>query len=118
MSLSDMLQCVALPWPMLNKYYKKSDETVAYRHAMCKPACLPKSFDRLTPLTVLHPSFKKQYFASVGWEPEWIAVALSNLKNEWQVYYKPSLEPSAPSSVTPLGCTPSRDVSVYAVTPL
>jgi hypothetical protein len=59
---------------------------------------------------VLHPSFKKQYFLSAKWEPDWITVAVSNLKKEWENNYKSVTLPTV-SPATRLGRTDSRDVS-------
>ncbi|KAL1936981.1 hypothetical protein VTO73DRAFT_2438 [Trametes versicolor] len=54
----------------LNKYYELTDASKAYRIAM-----------------VLHPSYKKAYFAKAGWLPEWIDVAEDLVRTQFNKKY-------------------------------
>ncbi|KAL7411358.1 ribonuclease H-like domain-containing protein [Mrakia frigida] len=55
---------------VLDKYWKISDETPLHRLAV-----------------LLHPSFKRDYFAATGWKPAWIKEALDALYEMWNDYY-------------------------------
>lgn len=43
---------------------------------------------------VLHPKFKLTYFNKENWESEWIDTARQLLREEWNKYYKPTIDPS------------------------
>ncbi|OJT13075.1 Zinc finger BED domain-containing protein 4 [Trametes pubescens] len=57
---------------ILDKYYKRTDETIVYRIAM-----------------ILHPRYKLQYFRDADWEEDWITEALKLVRDEWTTNYKP-----------------------------
>lgn len=41
-------------------------------------------------MLVLHPRYKTRYFASEGWEKEWVDNATNLLRENWDKYYKGS----------------------------
>lgn len=43
---------------------------------------------------VLHPKYKLTYFANANWESTWIETARQLLREEWERYYKPLIDPS------------------------
>ncbi|OAV98302.1 hypothetical protein PTTG_00345 [Puccinia triticina 1-1 BBBD Race 1] len=52
--------------------------------------------------TVLHPSFKDEYFKLANWQPEWIEESIRLTREMWESYYKPAPQPS--SSQPPISC--------------
>ncbi|RDX44757.1 hypothetical protein OH76DRAFT_1359217 [Lentinus brumalis] len=37
----------------------------------------------------MHPGYKLQHFRNVGWPEEWIQVAETMIRDEWETYYRP-----------------------------
>ncbi|POW11461.1 hypothetical protein PSTT_05236 [Puccinia striiformis] len=48
--------------------------------------------------SVLHPSFRDEYFKLAQWEPEWISEAIRLAREMWVSFYKPKPVESTPSS--------------------
>lgn len=85
---------------VLNKYYKKTDESIVYRIAMSKhcPYSIYWYFANI--FAVLHPAYKTQYFRLHKWTEEWIDEAKDIIKEEWETYYKPADIPVVPMFVS------------------
>ncbi|OAV96529.1 hypothetical protein PTTG_00978 [Puccinia triticina 1-1 BBBD Race 1] len=49
-------------------------------------------------MSVLHPSFKDEYFNMAKWAPEWISKAIRLAWDMWLLFYKPQA-PTAPVPV-------------------
>lgn len=85
---------------VLNKYYKKTDESIVYRIVMSKhcPYSIYWYFANI--FAVLHPAYKTQYFRLHKWTEEWIDEAKDIIKEEWETYYKPADIPVVPMFVS------------------
>ncbi|KAI0718451.1 hypothetical protein C8T65DRAFT_570710 [Cerioporus squamosus] len=44
----------------------------------------------------MHPGYKLNHFRKVGWPEDWIAVAETMIRDEWETYYKPQAAPAPP----------------------
>jgi hypothetical protein len=49
---------------------------------------IPERFTILILLTVLHPRHKLEYFRKAAWSEEWIEVAKTIVRNEYEHTYK------------------------------
>lgn len=45
----------------------------------------------------MHPKHKLTYFNKEGWLPEWKEEAKRLLREHWDTWYKPEVEPTAPA---------------------
>ena len=73
----------------LNHYYFKTDLSNIYRIAMGNSYCsfLPP-IANLKFITVLHPRHKLDYFKRAAWPEEWIIVAKTIVRDEYELTYK------------------------------
>lgn len=81
---------------VLNKYYAKTDDSKMYQLCMSRLFCLTvfRSILIISFFVVLHPKFKMTYFNKENWQPDWIDTARQLLRDEWNKYYKPTIDVS------------------------
>jgi hypothetical protein len=85
---------------LTNKYYSLTDISPLYRIAI-RMYNFSLSFTEILVISVLHPSFKDEYFKLANWEPEWIAEAIHMAQEMWVSFYKPrSPTPTTASKVS------------------
>lgn len=78
---------VALGKKTLNQYYSKTDMVEVYRIAMGK-SLLFVIFNIFTEhYVVLHPRHKLEYFKTAAWEDDWMEIAESLVRNEFECLY-------------------------------
>lgn len=78
---------VALGKKTLNRYYSKTDMVEVYRIAMGK-SLLFVIFNIFTEhYVVLHPRHKLEYFKTAAWEDDWMEIAESLVRNEFECLY-------------------------------
>ncbi|PIL32946.1 hypothetical protein GSI_05064 [Ganoderma sinense ZZ0214-1] len=64
-------------YKILQKYYKHTDETPFYRVAI-----------------LLHPCYKKRYFARARWPHGWVEASLRLIRAEWENHYRNRGDPA------------------------
>lgn len=79
---------------VLNKYYSRTDDSIMYRCAMSKYIKCLGWLQLIQSHTVLHPTYKLEYFREHGWESEWIPIAEKILREQWVTYYQEDHEVS------------------------
>lgn len=74
----------------LNRYYELTDASEVYRIAMSEYFVFIHFFFALTSfsLLVLHPRHKLSYFATAGWQQDWINTAENLLRAEFDRSYR------------------------------
>nr|GAT46374.1 predicted protein [Mycena chlorophos] len=69
---------------MLDKYYAKTDDSIMYRLGI-----------------LMHPAYGRAYMERLGWEADWIKVAIELGRTQWRVNYRPAVD-AAPLDSTPV----------------
>ncbi len=74
---------------VLDKYYALTDESIIGKTAMCMYLCFFDFTFVLIHIIVLHPKYRKRWFACAEWEDEWIDTAVGAARKVWRKHYKP-----------------------------
>lgn len=88
-SLPDSIRvALALARRTLNRYYGKTDLSVAYRVSMCAYIyLLPVHTSNAHMPLVLHPEYKTAYWKEAGWPSDWIAEGIRLLREIYRRDY-------------------------------
>lgn len=82
--------CTKAGWEKLDKWYRRTDDSIAYCAAV-----------------VLCPNRKWKFFEKVEWQPAWIRKAKRNVKDLWEQEYKPRTSPESDQTPEPLSTSTS-----------